>query len=812
MRLIVLAAAGLFALAGCSKDDKTPTATAPATPAATPAPAPATPAPAPAASPQQRVFAREELDQMVAPIALYPDSLLAQVLMAATYPGEIADAVGLVEGASGRAGRCGGTPGRRPAQDASVQSLVAFPQALATLGQDPVWVQKLGDAFAAQPNDVMDAVQRLRRQAQAAGNLDSNQYQKVSVQPLDAPPPPPAPVAAGGEVIVETPPSQVIVIEPAQPDVVYVPSYNPTTVYGSWAYPAYPPVYYPPPVGYYPGGALLSFGIGVAVGGALWGTSAGTTGATVMSTSTSTSTATTASTPTARSTAAATPGTTIRRTATACPTAIRPTATATATGPTARRTARSSAATTRPAPGPRTGPRLDGAARRGRAGADQCRSARARPAGGTRPGTRTRRAGHARAHPRAGDRAGQRADGPQGERDAARQRAQATAQRDLDTGQNRGGRDGGQQRARTDTQQRDSARASTQQRQQASQHRWGGATSRPATRRASSIRGSRAAATTPSRAPASLPLRARRASAGRPASPPRASTARPAGPPAGRSRAPPTPPIVADAADSRRRTMNRFRTPTLLLGLATALPGTALAQQAFPSPEDAASALVDALGTDRADPAKLEALLGKRWKDYVPADVERSDVQAFLDRYRERHAIEAAADNRALLSVGTDPWTFPVPLAKGAKGWAFDLEAGAAEIRTRAIGRNELAAISSALAYRDAQLEYAAEDRDGDGMLEYAQKFVSTDGSHDGLYWSEDDSGELSPLGPLFGDATPKGDWHGYRFRILTAQGPSAPGGAYSYRIGDDMSRGFALVALAHPVRRDRRGQLHRQP
>jgi len=241
--------------------------------------------------------------------------------------------------------------------------------------------------------------------------------------------------------------------------------------------------------------------------------------------------------------------------------------------------------------------------------------------------------------------------------------------------------------------------------------------------------------------------------------------------------------------------MNRFRHPILLSALVLALPLPALAQQAFPSAEDAAQALVDALGSGRADPARLETLLGKGWKDSIPADVDHEDVQAFLQRYRERHAIEAAGEDRALLSVGTEPWTLPIPLAKGTKGWSFDLKAGAEEIRTRAIGRNELAAIGSALAYHDAQVEYAAIDRDGDGVLEYAQKFVSADGSHDGLYWSDDDSGEVSPLGPLFGDATPKGDWHGYHFHILTAQGASAPGGAYDYRIGGDMSRGFALVA-----------------
>ena len=131
---------------------------------------------------------------------------------------------------------------------------------------------------------------------------------------------------------------------------------------------------------------------------------------------------------------------------------------------------------------------------------------------------------------------------------------------------------------------------------------------------------------------------------------------------------------------------------------------------------------------------------------------------------------------------------------KGADGWAFDLAAGEPELRARRIGRNELDAMQAALAYVDAQEDYAREERDGDGALEYARRFVSSDGSRDGLFWEDDGTGE-SPLGPLFGDDTPDGAWHGYHYRILEAQGPSAPGGAYSYLLGDNMSRGFALVA-----------------
>jgi hypothetical protein len=235
---------------------------------------------------------------------------------------------------------------------------------------------------------------------------------------------------------------------------------------------------------------------------------------------------------------------------------------------------------------------------------------------------------------------------------------------------------------------------------------------------------------------------------------------------------------------------------TLLLAAAFACT-PAIAQQAYPTPDAAVQAFVDALGTQKADATKLSALLGKDWRTFIPIEgVERTDVEAFLKAYREKHAVQPAADGTAHLVVGTaTPWTLPIPLAKDAKGWHFDTRAAAEEIRVRRIGRNEDAAIQAAKAYHDAQMDYAEVDRDGDGVLEYARRFFSTDGKHDGLYWAEDDSGEISPLGPLFGDATTGNDWHGYHFRILEAQGTSGPGGAYGYKLGDNMSRGFALVA-----------------
>ncbi|WP_460145954.1 DUF3300 domain-containing protein [Pseudomonas sp. S2_A02] len=216
------------------------------------------------AAAKDAVFTQEQLDQMLAPIALYPDPLLAQVLMATTYPGEIAEAVTWSKAHPEAKGDDAVKQVASQPWDPSVQALVAFPQVLVTLGQDPVWVQRLGDAFLAQPDDVMGGVQRLRHQAQAAGNLQSNQYQNVTVQAVTSPAPAPAPASS----------TSTIIIQPSDPQVVYVPSYNPTTTYGTWPYPASPPVYYPPPPAYYPGSALmagLAFGTGVAIIGSLWG-------------------------------------------------------------------------------------------------------------------------------------------------------------------------------------------------------------------------------------------------------------------------------------------------------------------------------------------------------------------------------------------------------------------------------------------------------------------------------------------------------------------------------------------------------------
>lgn len=192
----------------------------------------------------------QQLDSLTAPIALYPDALLAQVLMASTFPQDVTAAAAWSKANSQYKGDDAVKAVASEPWDPSVQSLVAFPQVLETMASKPDWVQQLGNAFLAQPNDVMDSVQRLRKQAQSAGNLKTSEQQKVIVE------------------------QSTIQIVPANPQVVYVPTYNPTVVYGTWPYPAYPPVYVPPPPGYAIATGFatgLAFGAGVAVANSLWG-------------------------------------------------------------------------------------------------------------------------------------------------------------------------------------------------------------------------------------------------------------------------------------------------------------------------------------------------------------------------------------------------------------------------------------------------------------------------------------------------------------------------------------------------------------
>ena len=203
-----------------------------------------------AGEPTTPAFSKEQLEQILAPIALYPDSLLSQVFMASTYPLEVVEAARWSSANAKVTGDAAVKAVEKETWDPSVKSLVAFPTVLTMMNDKLEWTQQLGDAFLGQQGDVMNTVQALRKRAQQAGQLASTEQQKVVTQ------------------------NQTIIIQPAHPQVVYVPSYNPTVVYGPWPYPAYPPVYFPPPPGYVFGSAVaagIGFGVGIAVTNAIFG-------------------------------------------------------------------------------------------------------------------------------------------------------------------------------------------------------------------------------------------------------------------------------------------------------------------------------------------------------------------------------------------------------------------------------------------------------------------------------------------------------------------------------------------------------------
>jgi hypothetical protein len=202
---------------------------------------------------QQQLLDAGQLDQLVAPIALYPDSLLAQVLIASTYPLEVVQADRFAKSNKGlKADKLEAALGKQD-WDASVKALVSTPTVLAMMNDKLDWTEKLGDAVLAQQTDVMDAVQRLRSAAQSNGKLESSKQQTVRTE--------------------KQADKEVIVIEPTSPETVYVPYYNPGVVYGDWPYPEYPPYYFPPAPGYVVGGALargVAWGAGFAIGNAVW--------------------------------------------------------------------------------------------------------------------------------------------------------------------------------------------------------------------------------------------------------------------------------------------------------------------------------------------------------------------------------------------------------------------------------------------------------------------------------------------------------------------------------------------------------------
>ncbi|MEY9183011.1 hypothetical protein ABIG06_004593 [Bradyrhizobium sp. USDA 326] len=241
---------------------------------------------------------------------------------------------------------------------------------------------------------------------------------------------------------------------------------------------------------------------------------------------------------------------------------------------------------------------------------------------------------------------------------------------------------------------------------------------------------------------------------------------------------------------------------TILPGILalTLLGSAAQAQQSYKTPEDAAAALAAAV---KSGPRDILKVLGSAAEDIVFSGDEIADNdirQRFTSMYDAKHGIKAEGNKSATLILGPDDFPFPIPLVNAKAGWEFDTDEGRIEVLRRRIGRNELDAIQTALAFVDAQNEYADKDR-GEGVGVFAQRIVSSPGKKDGLFWRDDS--DPSPLGALAAQASSEGykagegmtPYHGYYFRILKAQGPDAPGGAMNYVVKGKMIGGFALIA-----------------
>ena len=275
-------------------------------------------------------------------------------------------------------------------------------------------------------------------------------------------------------------------------------------------------------------------------------------------------------------------------------------------------------------------------------------------------------------------------------------------------------------------------------------------------------------------------------------------------------------PSVSDRKNSRHRRRGiAIGAALLLLLLFAHVPVQAAAvqgpqQKTFPSPEEAVKAMIAAVRVH--DVKAMRVVLGPGSKGIVSSGDEaadREDREEFVKSYEKQHRIEMASETRAILRVGNNDWPMPIPIVKQGKSWGFDTKTAKEEILIRRIGRNELNAMQVCLAYVDAQREYALQDVDGDGLLEYAQKFESDPGRKNGLYWETKEGERPSPCGLLICRASKDDNrkkppsesepYHGYFYRVLKAQGANAPGGAFDYVVNGKMIGGFALVA--YPAR-----------
>jgi hypothetical protein len=241
----------------------------------------------------------------------------------------------------------------------------------------------------------------------------------------------------------------------------------------------------------------------------------------------------------------------------------------------------------------------------------------------------------------------------------------------------------------------------------------------------------------------------------------------------------------------------------LAVAASFAAAAQAHAQQVYPTPDDAVKDLIDS--AKAKTPGFGDRILGKDGADLLRSgdpEEDAQDLEDFNKAAAESSAIDDGPDGTKILRVGKNGWTMPLPLIKTDAGWRFDPVRGKEEMTNRRVGFDETSAIAACRAYVEAQEEYQRLDRDGNGLREYAKRIISTPGSHDGLYWPPESQADISPLDGFVEDAglaqrsgqKPE-PYNGYNFRILTAQGPAAPGGAYSYLVNDHMLAGHAMVA-----------------
>jgi hypothetical protein len=264
--------------------------------------------------------------------------------------------------------------------------------------------------------------------------------------------------------------------------------------------------------------------------------------------------------------------------------------------------------------------------------------------------------------------------------------------------------------------------------------------------------------------------------------------------------------IFADFAPVWRQRLTMILVICLLsMGWVGIALGATARQKSFPSPEAGVQALMEAAKNN--DTKTMLQILGPEAQAFINTGdpvSDRTTRERFVQEYEEAHMLVQSGETKVILQVGKDEWPFPIPLIKGSTSWRFDSKEGKEEILNRIIGRNELDVIQVCLAYVDAQREYYMRNPQGDTLLQYASKFLSTPGKRDGLYWQTMADEAPSPFGPLAARARGEGykqagskpiPYHGYYYKMLTGQGPNAPDGAYDYVVRGKMIGGFAMVA-----------------